>query len=112
MVRELARYTLLQHGYKILEARHGQEALNIYERHEGPIHLLLTDVIMPGGLSGYELAERLTSLHSEIKVIYMSGYVDKDIIHHVILASEMAFLQKPFSPTTLAQKVREILDVS
>lgn len=112
MVRDLARYTLLQNGYKILEARHGQEALEIYKRHEGPIHLLLTDVIMPGGLNGYELAERLTSLHSEIKVIYMSGYVDKDIIHHAILASEITFLQKPFSPIALSRKVREVLDTS
>jgi GAF domain-containing protein len=112
MVRELARYTLLQKGYKILEARHGQEALEVCKRYEDSIHLLLTDVVMPGGLSGYQLAERLVSLHPEIKVIYMSGYVDKDIIHHVILDSEMAFLQKPFSPTTLTRKVREILDVS
>jgi GAF domain-containing protein/DNA-binding response OmpR family regulator len=112
MVRELARYTLLQNGYKILEASHGQEALEVYERHEGPIHLLLTDVIMPGGLSGYELAERLTSLHPEIKIIYMSGYVDKDIVHHVVLDPEMAFLQKPFSPIALSRRVREVLDAS
>jgi PAS domain S-box-containing protein len=112
MVRELARYTLLQNGYKIVEARHGQEALELCEQYEDAIHLLLTDIVMPGGLSGYELAKRLTSLQPEIKVIYMSGYVDKDIIHHVVLDPEMTFLQKPFSPSDLARRVREILDVA
>jgi nitrogen-specific signal transduction histidine kinase len=112
MVRELARYTLLQNGYKILEACHGQEALEVCERYQDSIHLLLTDIVMPGGLSGYELAKRLTALQPEIKIIYMSGYVDKDIIQHVILDPEMDFLQKPFSPTILSRKVREILDVS
>jgi signal transduction histidine kinase/DNA-binding response OmpR family regulator len=112
LVRELARYTLLQNGYNILEARHGQEALEVFKQYEDSIDLLLTDVIMPGGLSGYELGKRLTTLQPGIKVIYMSGYVDKDTIQHAVLDPEMNFLQKPFSPTTLSRMVREILDLT
>jgi signal transduction histidine kinase len=111
MVRDLVRYALLQDGYNILEARHGQNAIEVCEKHEGPIHLLLTDVIMPGGLTGRELAERLISLYPGIKVLYMSGYTDDAIVHHGILDPDIAFLQKPFTPTTLSRKVREILDV-
>jgi signal transduction histidine kinase/FixJ family two-component response regulator len=112
LVRELARYTLHQNGYNILEARHGQEALEVFEQYKDSIDLLLTDVIMPGGLSGYELGKRLTTLQPGIKVIYMSGYVDKDTIQHAVLDPEMNFLQKPFSPTTLSRMVREILDLT
>ena len=112
MVRDLVRYALLQDGYNVLEARHGQDALKVCEKHEGPIHLLLTDVIMPGGLTGRDLAERLLSLHPEIKILYMSGYTDDAIVHHGILDPDIAFLQKPFTPTVLSRKVREILDAS
>jgi CheY-like chemotaxis protein len=110
MVRQLAHYALIEDGYQVLEAHHGQEALKISEQHEGPIHLLLTDVVMPAGLSGRELAERLVPLHPQMKVLYMSGYTDDAIIHHGISNPDTAFLQKPFSPTVLSRKVREMLD--
>jgi two-component system cell cycle sensor histidine kinase/response regulator CckA len=110
VVRDLARLALLQSGYTVLEARTGEEALLICERHEGPIHLLLTDVVMPGGMSGRQLAERLATLRPGMKVLYMSGYTDNAIAHHGVLEPGMAFLQKPFTPASLAHKVRETLD--
>jgi CheY-like chemotaxis protein len=110
MVRELARYALLQDGYQVLAAGHGQEALTVCAQHEGPIHLLLTDVVMPGGVSGRELAEQLVTQHPETKILYMSGYADDTIMHHHVLSPDIAFLQKPFTPISLAQKVREVLD--
>lgn len=108
-VRELAREILENKGYAVLEARHGVEALLISDRHNGPIHLLLTDVIMPQ-LNGRGLAQRLTSLRSDIKVLYMSGYTTKDLISHGMLDPGVAFLQKPFTPDALALKVRQVLD--
>jgi len=84
-------------------------AFLICERHEHPIHLLLTDVIMPE-MSGSELADRLILLKPEMKVLYMSGYTDNAIVNQGILDSEKPFLQKPFTPDILAHKVREVLD--
>jgi len=110
MVRELARRTLVQDGYNVLEAHHGQEALKVCEQWEGPIHLLLTDVVMPGGLSGPDLAEQLTATNPELEVLYISGYVEEAIAQRGILNSDIAFLQKPFSPIDLSRKVREVLD--
>jgi two-component system cell cycle sensor histidine kinase/response regulator CckA len=100
-----------KYGYQVLEARHGGEALLICERHQGPIHLLLTDVIMPQ-MDGRELAERLTPLHPEMKVLYMSGYTDKAVIEKGILDKGLFFLMKPFKPLELAQKIREMLKSS
>ncbi len=97
------------YGYTVLEARHGGEALLICEGHQGPIHLLLADVVMPQ-MSGQELSDRLTSLHPEMKVLYMSGYSEDAVIHQGVLEAGAPFLQKPFKPETLAQKVREVLD--
>ncbi|MCD6554092.1 MAG: GAF domain-containing protein [Anaerolineae bacterium] len=111
MVRDLARRVLLQRGYTVLEARHGREAFQICEQHRGPIHLLVTDVVMPL-MNGRELAKRLTTLHPEMKVLYISGYTDNIIIHHGLLEPGMAFLQKPFTPAALAHKVRQALDTS
>ena len=85
------------------------EALLIPGQHKGPIHLLLTDVVMPL-MSGREVAEKLAKLHPQIKILYMSGYTDDTVVRHGVLESGMAFLQKPFSPDTLARKVREVLD--
>jgi DNA-binding response OmpR family regulator/nitrogen-specific signal transduction histidine kinase len=111
LVRELARYTLLQDGYNVLEAGHGQEALKFCEQYSDPIHLLLTDVVMPGGLSGHDLAEQLALKNPNLKVLYMSGYVDETIAQRgMTLNSDVAFLQKPFSPIDLSHKVREVLD--
>jgi two-component system cell cycle sensor histidine kinase/response regulator CckA len=110
MVRELARYALQQNGYHILEAQHGREALDICGRHDGPIHLLLTDVVMPAGLSGRQLAEQVVTTHPQIKVLYMSGYANDAIIQQGMVEPGIAFLQKPFMPSTLTRKVREVLD--
>jgi CheY-like chemotaxis protein len=109
-VRELARRALLNEGYIVLEASHGEEALQVAQQHQGSIDLLVTDVVMPGGMSGRQLAEHLTLLRQETKVLYISGYTDNAIIHHGVLDAGIAFLQKPFTPSRLANKVREILD--
>ncbi|MBI4167188.1 MAG: CHASE3 domain-containing protein [Acidobacteria bacterium] len=107
-VRRLARRVLESRGYTVLEAGRGDEALQVSERHEGAIHLLLTDVIMPG-MSGRELADRLGPKRPETKLLFMSGYTDESVLHHGVLESGIAFVQKPFTPDTLAQKVREML---
>ncbi len=112
MVRQLAHQVLDKNGYKVLVAHHGPAALQLCRTHEGPIHLLVTDVVMPGGMNGYEVAELLTSFYPAMKVLCMSGYTDEAIVRPGILKRETAFLQKPFTPTTLAQKVREVLDTS
>ena len=110
MVRDLARRTLTFRGYTVLEAHDGEEALRLSTQHEGPIHLLVTDVVMPGGISGRQLAERLMATRPEMRVLYMSGYADDAIVRHGLLEPGMAFLQKPFAPDILALKVREVLD--
>jgi signal transduction histidine kinase/CheY-like chemotaxis protein len=109
-VRDLTRDILEAHGYTVLEARHGAEALRISEQHAGTIDLMLTDVVMPE-MGGREVAERLTVLRPATKVLFMSGYTDSAIVHHGLLDAGTAFLQKPFSATVLVRKVREILDV-
>jgi PAS domain S-box-containing protein len=108
-VRKIARLVLQRHGYTVLEATNGQEAIDVGHRHGGQIGLLVTDVVMPG-MGGREVATRLTALQPEIKVLYLSGYTDDAVVRHGILEAETAFLQKPFTPTTLAAKVREVLD--
>ncbi len=96
-------------GYTVLAACDGGEALWLSERHPGPIHLLLTDVVMPK-MSGPELANGLVPLRPEMTVIYMSGYMDETIVQHGMLDSTVAFLQKPFTQEVLAAKLREVLD--
>ncbi len=108
-VRRLVNETLRLHGYTVLEARHGIEALLTGAKHMGPIHLLLTDVVMPQ-MSGPEVAEKLASVRPEVKVLYMSGYPDHPTFSKGGLDTDRSFLQKPFTPTALAQKVREVLD--
>jgi CheY-like chemotaxis protein len=85
------------------------DALEFCTRHEGPIHLLLTDVIMPQ-MNGRELGERVRTLCPDIRILYMSGYTDDAVVLHGVLAEGMAFLQKPFTAEVLARKVREVLD--
>jgi Response regulator containing CheY-like receiver, AAA-type ATPase, and DNA-binding domains len=110
-VRRLVNETLRLHGYTVLEARHGIEALLTGAKHLGPIHLLLTDVVMPQ-MSGPEVAEKLATVRPEVKVLYMSGYPDHPAFSKGGVDTEHSFLQKPFTPSTLAQKVREVLDGS
>ncbi|HJQ31476.1 MAG TPA: response regulator [Pyrinomonadaceae bacterium] len=108
LVRNMTRIILSDHGYKVQAAANGAAALSIFERTEGPIHLLLTDVVMPG-ISGRELADRLTRLRPEMKVLFMSGYTEDAIVHHGVLDEGVNFIQKPFTPDDLARKVREVL---
>ena len=109
-VRELAREYLTSTGYTVIEAEDGHTALELAAMHVGPVHLLLTDVVMPG-ISGRELAERVGQIRPGIKILYMSGYTDQAVVHHGILENDAVLLQKPFTLTTLAAKLREILAV-
>jgi CheY-like chemotaxis protein len=111
IVRELARQVLEQKGYKVLTARHGAEALIVAEQYDGPIHLLLTDVVMPE-MNGKDLAERLLAIRSDLRVIYMSGYADAAIFQNGSVPETANYLQKPFTPASLLRKVREVLDES
>jgi two-component system cell cycle sensor histidine kinase/response regulator CckA len=96
-------------GYLVLEAGSGEEALRICAGHKDPIHLLLTDVGMPV-MSGPEVAQQLARLRPKTRVLYMSGYSDDALIRRGVVEQGAAFLQKPFTPDTLAHKVREVLD--
>ena len=107
-LRKLAQKVLQQHGYRVLAAENGEDALKVSEAHDGSIDLLITDVVMPK-MSGKETAERLQPLNPQMKVIYMSGYTDNAIAHHGVLAPGLNFLEKPFTPKGLARKVREVL---
>jgi CheY-like chemotaxis protein len=108
-VRELARRILEKYGYVVLDAAGYDDARRICEQHDGQIHLMLTDVVMPGA-NGREVANLVQPLQPEMKVLYMSGYTDDTIVRHGVLDSDTAFLQKPFTPAALARKVREVLD--
>jgi two-component system, cell cycle sensor histidine kinase and response regulator CckA len=107
-VRALAREVLRRHGYTVLEARHGVDALRVAERHPDPIHLMITDVVMPH-MSGRDLAERLGAAREAMKVLFMSGYTDHAVVHRD-LTPGTDFLQKPFTPDVFARKVRSVLD--
>jgi two-component system cell cycle sensor histidine kinase/response regulator CckA len=108
-VLDLAQQILEERGYRVLTARNGREALELVALRSRPIDLLVTDVIMPG-MTGRELAERLLSGFSDLRVLYMSGYADDVIEHRQVSRTGTAFLQKPFHPADLARKVRQILD--
>jgi two-component system, cell cycle sensor histidine kinase and response regulator CckA len=108
-VRKLAARVLQRQGYKVLEAPQGGDALLICEQHQDPIHLMLTDVVMPG-MSGHQLAKRLESLQPRMKVLYMSGYTNNAIAQHGVLGEGVNYIQKPFTVDGLARKVREVLE--
>jgi PAS domain S-box-containing protein len=108
-VRNLLRRVLQSHGYTILEARDGLEAIEVALQHSGRIDLLITDLVMPK-MSGRELAERLALVRPDMRILLMSGYSDKAVTRQGMLPTSFAFVQKPFSPPHLARKVREILD--
>jgi PAS domain S-box-containing protein len=108
MVRKLTRDSLNAHGYTVLEAANAEEALLICQEHEGPIHLLLTDAVMPR-MSGKALADKFIALRPEARVLYMSGYTDRAIVHHGILDEDIDFIGKPFTPDALVLKVVEML---
>jgi PAS domain S-box-containing protein len=110
-VRDLAREILELAGYRVLEAISPEEAERISRDETSPIHLLLTDVVMPR-MSGRQLAERLTEERPDTRVLYMSGYTDDAIVHHGVPGQGTAFLSKPFTPADLARRVREVLDAA
>jgi CheY-like chemotaxis protein len=108
-LRALSRDILESEGYTVLESQDVEDALRIAERHDGTIHLLLSDVVMPR-MGGRALAEAAKRFRPNLRVLYMSGYTDDAIVHHGVLDSGTALLQKPFTPAALARKVREVLD--
>jgi PAS domain S-box-containing protein len=109
LVRSLVRVALQSNGYRVLESSDARQACQILEESREPIHLLLTDVVMPH-MSGKELAERVATQHSDSRVLYMSGYTDNAVVLHSVLEATAHFLQKPFTPKALLKKVREVLD--
>jgi two-component system cell cycle sensor histidine kinase/response regulator CckA len=108
-LRRLARLFLKENGYRVLTAEDGNEALQVAGQFSGPIHLLLTDVVMPG-INGRVLAERLALSHPAMKVLYMSGYTDSFIAGHGVLEPGTHLLRKPFTEEILLQKLRDLLD--
>ncbi len=109
MVRDLVGAILQGHGYAVLAAQCGAEALRISREHAGPIHLLLTDVLMPE-MNGPTLAEQIRSFRPDIRILYMSGYTGNALPACSESQSAIAYIQKPFAPADLTGKVREILE--
>jgi CheY-like chemotaxis protein len=108
-VRGLAAVSLRAQGYTVLEARDGQEALDVWQRQGARIDLLITNVIMPR-LGGRRLAEVLSAARPGLRVLYLSGYTDDEVMRQGVLTTEAVFLEKPFTATALVRKVREVLD--
>jgi two-component system cell cycle sensor histidine kinase/response regulator CckA len=108
-VRRLVCVMLERAGYRVLQAGNPKEAVRVASESPGPIHLLLSDVIMPES-EGPPLFERLTQLRRDLRVLYMSGYADEAVVRQGLLVEGMPFLQKPFSPLALARKVRDVLE--
>jgi two-component system, cell cycle sensor histidine kinase and response regulator CckA len=107
-LRVLAERVLRKSGYRVLSARDGAEAIRLLDSHDGPFHLLVTDVVMPQA-GGRQVAEHALRRFPELKVLYISGYTDDAVVLNGVLEAEVAFLQKPFSPDALLRKVRELL---
>jgi two-component system cell cycle sensor histidine kinase/response regulator CckA len=107
-VRNLIRQVLTQNGYTLLAAEDGEQAFKLVEQHAGPIHLLLTDIVLPR-MGGPEIAHRLRALRPGIGVLFTSGYTDRGVVENGVLESGIAFLQKPFAADELRRRVREVL---
>ncbi|MBX3014724.1 MAG: PAS domain S-box protein [Caldilineaceae bacterium] len=107
-VRQIAKLALEMHGYQVLEASNGRQALALFEQHLGPLHLLVTDVIMPE-MSGRQLAQQLQHRLASLKILFMSGYIEDVILQQEIMTFKDAFLHKPFSPLALTKKVYDVL---
>jgi len=108
-VRGVVRQVMSSAGYTVMECKNAEQALSMSGSYSGHIHLMVTDVIMPGA-SGRELAQKITALRPGIRVLYMSGYTDNAIVHHGVLDEGVAFIEKPFTPDRLLHKVREVLN--
>jgi CheY-like chemotaxis protein len=108
-VRDLANRILSAKGYSVVAAKSTKEAEQVSEKHTGDIHLVLTDIIMPG-TSGRELARRIAARRPQTRILFMSGYTDNVLAEGGVLEAGLSFLQKPFTPGALVQKVREVLD--
>jgi response regulator RpfG family c-di-GMP phosphodiesterase len=108
-VRELLWKILTEHGYHVIEARHGRDALTVAGNYAEPIQLLLTDVVMPEMGAG-ELAQQLLVERPELKVLFISGYTNDEVVRRGVNGKDAAFIQKPFQPEELMRKVREVLD--
>jgi len=108
-LRHLAARTLTSVGYRVLTAANAEDALLLVERFDGPIRLMLTDLVMPG-MSGRDLAERLREMRPETKVLYTSGYTDDVILQHAVLDDAVQFISKPYAVADLKRRVREVLD--
>jgi PAS domain S-box-containing protein len=108
-VRHLLRDVLRRYGYTVLEAGNGPAAIEICKAHDGPIHLVVTDMVMPY-MSGWEVADAVSALRPKARIIYMSGYIEQIVVEQRVLEAGVAFLGKPFTPETLGRKVREVLD--
>jgi CheY-like chemotaxis protein len=109
-VRRLVAKILEKQGYNVLEASNGVEALMICEKRKEPIHLILADVVMPE-MSGPQWVERLREICKDFEVLYMSGYTDNTIVHHGVLDRGLNYIQKPFTPESLARNVRKVSDI-
>ena len=107
-VRALTSQVLQKNGYKVLEARHGLEALQVCGQQEEPVQLIVTDVIMPK-MNGTQLAESMRGRYPKLPVLFLSGYTDRALLHNGLLDPDRNFLQKPFTPHDLASKVHEML---
>ena len=109
VVRDLVRSVLRMHGYNVLEASHGVDALQVIGDYPDRVHLVLTDLVMPR-MGGLQLAEQVAQLHPGTKMLYMSGYTDSVVFREGVFDLNLAFLQKPFSPDALVAKIRSVLD--
>jgi CheY-like chemotaxis protein len=108
-IRQLTELLLREVGYRVLTARNGEDALNLVANHDGEIHMLVTDVIMPR-MDGGKLAERLSADLPGLRVMFISGYTANVIAHHGVLEDGVEFLEKPFTRDRLLQRVRQVLD--